>query len=42
MFFLVLTKTLVIEIFFAQPQPDLPLFLEKTLEQDKLVKIPAN
>jgi hypothetical protein len=39
---LILTKTLVVEIPFAQLQLDLPLFLEKTLEQDKPVKIPDN
>jgi hypothetical protein len=39
---LVPTKTLVIEILFVRPQLDLPLFLEKTPEQDKLIKIPAD
>jgi hypothetical protein len=40
--FLVLTKTLVIEIPFVRLQPDFPLFLEKTLEQDKPIKTPAD
>jgi hypothetical protein len=39
---LVLIKTLVVEVTFVRPQPDIPLFPEETLEQNKPIKIPAD